>query len=462
MTKKSPWRPALGMGLIVGVLLTLVAPGVAFADPPGVTVQTPGATPGPTTTNSELKTRADCPSGSLISGGGINQTIGTGGNSNGLRAIGTVPSADGTTEFLGTPGVVATDVTHWLGIGGTGGAVNPDFSTTPYALCLTSDLINHTQVVMNKAPGPTTASTVNLVVATCPADTVLLGGGARTTPASVGSLKPIASFPTFNDSAHGFGTIAAADGETNPDSWAAAGWNGGGDNGNTTYAYAICSGDGIDVSGVTATVRFSEVPGPTLSTTGQTATIGCGTADGALASGGAAISGGNVTTRDFNQAGPGSPADHLNSSFPSDSNGNPVSDGTTTAASWTAFTHTGGQDSPNTFTDVWALCVNTTPTPVATATTTTLRVIPNPAFQGVPVFLLATVAPANAAGTVQFMDGTTALGAPVRVIGGRAPFVALRLARGTHSLTAVFTPSNPAAFGPSTSPPVPLTVRSIF
>jgi hypothetical protein len=124
--------------------------------------------------------------------------------------------------------VVATDVTHWLGIGGTGGAANPDFSTTPYALCLTNSQINHTQVVMNKAPGPTTASTVTLVVATCPATTHLLGGGARTTPASGGSLKPIANFPTFNDSAHLFGTIAAADGETNPDSWAAAGWNGGG------------------------------------------------------------------------------------------------------------------------------------------------------------------------------------------------------------------------------------------
>lgn len=130
----------------------------------------------------------------------------------------TEPSADGTTELTGTPGVVATDVTHWLAIGGSGGAVNNSFSTTPYALCFNSNLINYTQVVMNKVAGATTAGTVALTVATCPANTVLLGGGARTVPASVGSPRPIASFLTFNNSAHDFGKKAAADGETNPNS----------------------------------------------------------------------------------------------------------------------------------------------------------------------------------------------------------------------------------------------------
>ncbi|MEV6114285.1 hypothetical protein AB0L59_17665 [Streptomyces sp. NPDC052109] len=97
--------------------------------------------------------------------------------------------------------MVGTGVTHWLGIGGSGGAVNSSFSSTPYALCLTSGVINHTQVVMNKLAGPTSSATVGLVTATCPAGTRLLGGGARSTPASIGSLKSIASFPTFDDSA---------------------------------------------------------------------------------------------------------------------------------------------------------------------------------------------------------------------------------------------------------------------
>jgi hypothetical protein len=356
MTKRSRWHPVLGKALIAGAVLAVAVPGIAYANTVSVTVKTPGATSGPGSAFSEISTHADCSSG-LIAGGGINQAIGTGSSSNGNHVMGTEPSSDGSSEYTGSTGVVGTDVTHWLGIGGSGGAVNASFSTTPYAVCFTSNLINHTQVVMNKISGPTSASTVGLVTATCPANTVLLGGGARTTPASVGSLKPIASFPTFNNAGHDYGQKAAASGETNPDSWTAVGWNGGGGNSNnTTYAYAVCSGNTINISGVTVKVRYSEVSGPTTATTGQTVTVGCGGQDGKLISGGAAISGGSVTTTDF--AGPGSGGDHLNGSFPSDSGGNPVSDGTTTAAYWTAFTHTGGGSSPTTSSDVWALCAD--------------------------------------------------------------------------------------------------------
>ncbi|MFF7499933.1 hypothetical protein ACFZBM_10830 [Streptomyces lavendulae] len=349
-------RPVVGKALIVGALLALSVPGTAYANTVGVTVKTPGATAGPVAAFSEISTDAACASG-LVSGGGINQAIGTGSSSNGNKINGTSPSPDGSTEYLGSTGVVGTDVTHWLGIGGSGGAVNASFSSTPYAMCFGSSLINHTQVVMNKLAGPTTGSTVGLVTATCPANTRLLGGGARITPADVGSLKPIASFPTFNNSAHGYGQKAAADGEGNPDSWSAVGWNGGGGNSdNTTYAYAICSGNGINISGATVTVRHSEVSGPTAATAGQTVTVGCGGGDGKLIGGGAAISGGSVTTTNF--TGPGSQGDHLNGSYPSDSGGNPVADGTTTAAYWSATTHTGGVSSPSTYSDAWALCAD--------------------------------------------------------------------------------------------------------
>lgn len=354
MTRKSLRPPTLKKALVLSAMLAVAVPGIAYANTVGVTVKTPGATGGPGSIFSEISTHADCGSG-LISGGGINQAIGTGTASNGNHVNGTEPSSDGSTEFLGSTGVVATDVTHWLGIGGSGGAIDASFSSTPYALCLTSDLINHTQVVMNKVSGPVTGTA--LVTATCPANTRLLGGGARTTPAGGGSLKPIASFPTFDDTAHSSGQQAAADGETNPDSWSAVGSNGGGgDAGNTTYAYAICSGNNIDISGTTVKVKFSEGSGPTSATTGQTRTVTCGGQDGTLISGGAAISGGSVTTSAF--TAPGSPGDHLNGSYPGDGSANPVSDGTTTAASWTAFTHTGGGSSPNTFTDVWALCAD--------------------------------------------------------------------------------------------------------
>ncbi len=98
----------------------------------------------------------------------------------------------------------------------------------------------------------------------------------------------------------------------------------------------------------------------------------------------------------------------------------------------------------------------------ATATHTTLQVAPNPGFQGIPEILIATVAPFNAAGTVQFKDGTNNIGAPKPVTGGIAISTTPPLAIGTHTLTAVFTPTNPAAFGSSISPPATLTVRKLF
>ncbi|WP_261571209.1 hypothetical protein [Frankia gtarii] len=341
-----------GTALVLGAALAVAFPAAAYANTVSVTVKSPGATSGPAGANSEISTHADCSSG-LISGGGINQATGTG---NGNHVMGTSPSSDGSTEYTGSTGVVGTDVTHWLGIGGSGGQADSSFSTTPFAVCFTSNLINHTQVVMNKTNAPTSGSTVGLVTAICPANTVLLGGGARATPASVGNFKPIASFPTFNNSAHDYGQKAAADGENNPNAWTAVGWANGTNSTNETYAYAICSGNNINISGVTVKVHFSEASGPTAGSAGQKVTVNCPSGDGKLISGGAAISGGSVTTTDF--TGPGSGGDHLNGSFPSDSSGNPVSDGTTTAAYWTAFTHTGGTSSPNTYSDVWALCAN--------------------------------------------------------------------------------------------------------
>ena len=95
----------------------------------------------------------------------------------------------------------------------------------------------------------------------------------------------------------------------------------------------------------------------------------------------------------------------------------------------------------------------------AKATATTLMVIPSgPVVQGTPLILVAQVAPANAAGTVQFKDGGSELGPPRPVFDGFALTVTSKLTKGAHSLTAVFTATNQAAFGPSTPPPVSLTV----
>ncbi|MDH6114760.1 hypothetical protein P3T36_001111 [Kitasatospora sp. MAP12-15] len=368
MTKRFLRAAILGRALVPGSLVVLAVPSLAYADTATVTVVSPGATMGPATPFTGVSSHADCARG-LVSGGGVDQTTGDDRSGNGNHAMGIAPSADGVTELTGSPGVVGHDVTHWLAFGGSGSNSSLAFSTTPYAICLSSHQIRHTQVVMNKATGPSASLSAKLVVATCPKGTVLIGGGARTTPASVGSLKPVASFPTFDDAAHDFGQKAAADGETNPDSWTAVGGIGGGrDSGNTTYAYAICTGDHVKAEDLTTKVRFSEVSGPTTAGTLQTATADCASPAGdrrhgngrdawQLVSGGAAASGGKVTTTDFTKAGSG--GTHLTGSFPSDSAGTPVADGTPAPASWTATVHAGGSPSPNTYTDVWALCLNT-------------------------------------------------------------------------------------------------------
>ncbi|MGW9373399.1 hypothetical protein ACWGVR_25655 [Streptomyces xanthophaeus] len=375
MNNPSLRRSVLGKVLVPGALLALTVPDIAYADVAGVTVRSPAATMGPSTPFTGVSSRADCRDGDgLVSGGGVNQAIGSDGARNGNHVLGMAPGSDGLTEYSGSPGVVGADARHWLAFGGSGGNAGPAFSTTSYAVCLSTKRMRHTQVVMNRIAGPSAPQSAKLVVATCPTGTLLLGGGARTTPAGVGSLKVVAGFPTFNDAAHDFGSKPAADGETNPDSWTAVGGIGGGhDDDNTTYVYAICSGDRVNTSGMSTRVHFREAVGPTAGGTGQTATVGCGDDQGQsrhgrghegkkhdsgiLISGGAAASGGNVTSTGFTKAGSG--GTHLNGSFPSDADGTPVRDGSTTAAYWTAAIHAGGSPSPNTYTDVWALCLNT-------------------------------------------------------------------------------------------------------
>ncbi|MET7713140.1 Ig-like domain-containing protein [Streptomyces sp. NPDC005407] len=96
----------------------------------------------------------------------------------------------------------------------------------------------------------------------------------------------------------------------------------------------------------------------------------------------------------------------------------------------------------------------------AAATTTTLAAAPvSPVVQGTAVKLTATVAPAEAAGSVRFLDGATQLGTPVAVAAGTATLSTTGLAVGTHALKAEFTPSDPAAYGSSASAALSYTVK---
>lgn len=105
------------------------------------------------------------------------------------------------------------------------------------------------------------------------------------------------------------------------------------------------------------------------------------------------------------------------------------------------------------------LPADTSHVPVASTTLMTMSPA-SPVAPGTPVALIATVTPPTAAGVVQFKDGTNNIGYPVTVTNGTASGTTSRLVIGSHQLTAVFTPTDPAAYGPSTSPAVAFVVTS--
>jgi hypothetical protein len=108
------------------------------------------------------------------------------------------------------------------------------------------------------------------------------------------------------------------------------------------------------------------------------------------------------------------------------------------------------------------------------ATATELIVVPSSFPEGLPVSLVAVVTPRAAAGTVQFKDGNSNFGDPVAVHPGGLVINGIQvdanssaaftftstLTVGTHSLTAVFTPTDQLIYRSSTSPAESLTVTS--
>ena len=96
---------------------------------------------------------------------------------------------------------------------------------------------------------------------------------------------------------------------------------------------------------------------------------------------------------------------------------------------------------------------------VAQDTTTSLDTSAVKITEGDELELTATVAPAEAAGTVQFTNGAENLGGAQAVANGAASLRTSDLPIGGHSLTAEFVPADPAAFNASTSDAVTVTVE---
>ncbi|TQF74729.1 Ig-like domain repeat protein [Rhodococcus spelaei] len=97
----------------------------------------------------------------------------------------------------------------------------------------------------------------------------------------------------------------------------------------------------------------------------------------------------------------------------------------------------------------------TTPAPADVDTTTTLAPL-GTVEKNVPVVLKATVAPANARGTVQFKIGDALIGGPVDVVDGVATLPTTFVNSGTYNVTAEFTGA--AGFTSSAAAPQTLTV----
>lgn len=83
------------------------------------------------------------------------------------------------------------------------------------------------------------------------------------------------------------------------------------------------------------------------------------------------------------------------------------------------------------------------------ATSTTLTAAPAAPKAGGALALKATVTP-GVAGSVQFRDGSAALGAPVTVASGAASLATKVTKAGAHTYSAVFTPGDPTINAPST------------
>lgn len=98
------------------------------------------------------------------------------------------------------------------------------------------------------------------------------------------------------------------------------------------------------------------------------------------------------------------------------------------------------------------------PTGAPTSTTTLTATPGTGAASGKKVTLNASVSPTDAGGTVQFKDGSTDLGKPVKLTNGAATTDLTDLKDGSHTFTAVFVPTDTTVLAGSTSSALPYSV----
>ncbi|MBV9650085.1 MAG: hypothetical protein JO296_08100 [Pseudonocardiales bacterium] len=508
---------ASATGVVTPALGPALADAATAASTPVTTDATNSALPDVTVhvtstpmTNMTLHTgvtrAASCPTGTVMVGGGgylRNATNPATPPTNGLVLGGTNPSTGASpVDQPVTDG--ATNPGNWMAIANFTGQSEAGDQATAFALCTSSAM--HTVVATTTTTGANATQQVDpptLTIATCPAGSTLISGGAFTnTPDQVndgttagnnGNLKPLGSYPSDSSG------VPVADGSTSATSWSAYGSAGITSAADTVTSLALCTSDpigSVQVARQDASSTPSSMAGEAL-----TATSVCPTGTRLLGGGFRADQTVNGTPGLQPQQGY-----HMRGSYPSTGSGNPpteVTDGTTNPTAWTTLVQAGGVGGFSLQLHSFALCAqppaastptptptaNPTPTPIPspiptpipsptpmptptptavatptpsplpspgpgiTATTTALIVIRIhlPLGLGGLVLPIATVAPITAAGTVQFTNGPATLGQPVPAIAGLAFGPISILGTGQHTLSATFIPSDPTQFQPSTS-----------
>lgn len=380
-----------------------------------------------------------CPVGSVLVSGGMwgSKTDATDPVPpiNGLRAKGTFPSdASGTMSTNG-----AQNPQFWAALGNFGGQAEDGDKITSFAMCAEGTKLDHRVISAASVPAPRQLGSAQVTTA-CPEGTVVVGGGGHTLPPEAASLKMVGSFPS---DAQG---NPLPDGATNPRYWTAMGIAGGRAEATAqTFEYAVCAEPGdMDIS-VVRTVGL----GPQEGSTYAIMTASC-------PAGRTLLGGGQHLEKGVTGGSP-TGGTHLRGSYPSDSVGDPVVNGSTNPTSWSAIIAAGGSGGTgDQVASGFALCADfdhDTSTSLTANTTT-------PLF-GRPVDLTASVQPGvpdvgSPSGTVTFSEGATPL-ATIPLTAGKAAFSTTRLQPGAHQITASY--SGGPVFKPSaTTAPTTITV----
>jgi hypothetical protein len=243
----------------------------------------------------------------------------------------------------------ALDPQAWSATAGFAQQAQRGNEVTSFALCATTPFDRRVVSVATVA-GPTGARAEARATATCPAGTVVLGGGAQVLPDHSLALKPVSMYPS--DAAGAM----LPDGALNPMSWTVVSLTANEARpDHTTQAYAVCG----ERAGLSTRVARTDRPGPSEPATTRRAAAACGP-DTLLGGGGGVSAAAGVLQFGL----------HLLGSYPSSLAGAaPVTDITDPEA-WSAIVSSGGLGTPDTTVHAFAICAlappatPTTPTPL--------------------------------------------------------------------------------------------------